>query len=468
MAAKLRLRDFNVFDKNNELNCLRTETGTLTLTGLFVPIFAEQLLKNMMNTVTVWLMGHISDDAVAAIGVSTQVLTTVTMLYTMVCTGVTVVINQNLGAKRQERASQTATASMHLLLLMSIVLGGLMALLADPVMQLMHLEARLAPDAALFLRITAGFSVFQAIMTCAMAVSRAYGNTFYPVLVSLIMNALNAAGSYIVILRPFETPLSGIFGIATVRILSELFSCLLMLVLLRKVHPGLKLTNMRALSLSIVKDILRIGVPNGMQTLSYSLSQTVTTGVLASLGAAAVASKIYVHNIVYYTYLTGNAMGQANALLVGRLTGMGEHERVYRMTFRHLFLNLALNVTFASIVACARFPLIRLFTQDKEIIAMAAGVIVIDIVVETGRAMNHTFQGALTATGDAAFPMAVMLCTTWGVSVLFAYILGVKMGLGLAGCWIAFAMDELLRGLIQAARWRSRAWIAKSLVKPGR
>jgi Na+-driven multidrug efflux pump len=116
----------------------------------------------------------------------------------MVCTGVTVVINQNLGAERRETASRTATASMHLLFVMSIVLGGLMALVADPVMRLMHLEARLAPDAALFLRITAGFSVFQAIMTCAMAVSRAYGNTFYPVLVSLIMNVLNAAGSYIV------------------------------------------------------------------------------------------------------------------------------------------------------------------------------------------------------------------------------------------------------------------------------
>ena len=299
MAAGFRIRDLNVFDKNNELNSLKTETGTLTLAGLFVPIFAEQLLKNLMNTVTVWLMGHISDDAVAAIGVSTQVLTTVTMLYTMVCTGVT------LGAERRETASRTATASMHLLFVMSIVLGGLMALVADPVMRLMHLEARLAPDAALFLRITAGFSVFQAIMTCAMAVSRAYGNTFYPVLVSLIMNVLNAAGSYIVILRPFETPLSGISGIAIVRILSELASCVLMLILLRKVHPELRLLNFRALSLPIVKDILRIGIPNGMQTLSYSLSQTVTTGVLASLGAAAVASKIYVHNIVYYTYLTG-------------------------------------------------------------------------------------------------------------------------------------------------------------------
>ena len=465
MAAGFRIRDLNVFDKNNELNSLKTETGTLTLAGLFVPIFAEQLLKNLMNTVTVWLMGHISDDAVAAIGVSTQVLTTVTMLYTMVCTGVTVVINQNLGAERRETASRTATASMHLLFVMSIVLGGLMALVADPVMRLMHLEARLAPDAALFLRITAGFSVFQAIMTCAMAVGRAYGNTFYPVLVSLIMNVLNAAGSYIVILRPFETPLSGISGIAIVRILSELASCVLMLILLRKVHPELRLLNFRALSLPIVKDILRIGIPNGMQTLSYSLSQTVTTGVLASLGAAAVASKIYVHNIVYYTYLTGNAMGQANALLVGRLTGMGEHERVYRMTMRHFVLNFILNVGFASVVALARFPLIRLFTQDATIIAMAAGVIVIDIAVEAGRAFNHTFQGALTATGDAAFPMVVMLCTTWGISVLFSYILGVKLGMGLAGCWIAFAMDELVRGLIQMARWKSRVWYTKSLVK---
>ena len=58
-----------------------------------------------------------------------------------------------------------------------------------------------------------------------------------------------------------------------------------------------------------------------------------------------------------------------------------------------------------------------------------------------------------------------MLCTTWGISVLFSYILGVKLGMGLAGCWIAFAMDELVRGLIQMARWKSRVWYTKSLVK---
>ncbi|MNP83904.1 MATE family multidrug exporter [compost metagenome] len=54
----------------------------------------------------------------------------------------------------------------------------------------------------------------------------------------------------------------------------------------------------------------------------------------------------------------------------------------------------------------------------------------------------------------------------WGVSVPLAYFLGVHLGFGLIGVWIAFTVDEWLRGLIMLLRWRSRAWEKKALVKP--
>jgi Na+-driven multidrug efflux pump len=54
----------------------------------------------------------------------------------------------------------------------------------------------------------------------------------------------------------------------------------------------------------------------------------------------------------------------------------------------------------------------------------------------------------------------------WGVAVPLAYWLGIHMNMGLLGIWIAFAVDEWLRGLIMYLRWRSRIWESKSLVKP--
>lgn len=461
----MRLKELNIFSKKNELNAVITEEGKLTLFALFLPILMETLLKNLMNTVSVFIMSRISDDAVASIGVASQILTMFVQFYTVIGIGATVVINQNLGAGRKKRASDTATAAVYLSFMIGVVVGIVITIFAQPIIRLMQLEERLIPDAVLYLRITVGLSMFQAVMSSAMAISRAYGNTIYPVIVSLLMNVLNAAGSYVVVFRPFEIPLSGISGMALVRIFSELIACLVMLFLLKKVFPKFDFRNIRCFSLSIVRDILHIGIPNGIMTISYSTSQTVSTAILAVLGATAISAKIYVTNIVFYSYLVSSALGQANALMVGRLVGLKEYNKAYRMTMRNLFVTLIVNVIFATSLAAMRFSLLEIFTKDKKILTIGAGIMIIDIFVEIGRGINNTFENALVAAGEARFPMIISVCSTWGISIVFSYILGVKMGLGLNGCWIAFAMDEILRGIIQMTRWKSGVWKNKSLVK---
>lgn len=461
----MKLKDLNIFSKKNELNMIVTEKGKLTLFTLFIPILIEMLLKNLMGTVSVFIMSRISDDAVASIGVASQVLTMFVQFYTVIGIGATVVINQNLGAKRRKRASETAEAAIYLSFFIGSLIGILITIFAEPVIRIMQLEERLIPDAVIYLQITVGLSAFQAVMSSAMAISRAYGNTVYPVIVSLIMNAFNAVGSYFVVFCSSNLPLSKVAGIAIVRIISEMIACLLMLVLLKRAFPQICLKNIRSFKLQIVKDILQIGIPNGIMTISYSTSQTVSTAILTALGTVAVSAKIYVTNIVLYSYLVSSSLGQANALMVGRLVGQQEYEKAYRMTMRNLFVTLFINAVFASSLAMMRLTLLGFFTEDAKILGLGAGVMIIDIFVELGRGANNTFENALTASGDTRFPMIISICSTWGISIIFSYVLGVKLGLGLRGCWIAFALDEILRGFIQMERWKSGIWKRKSLIK---
>ena len=327
------------------------------------------------------------------------------------------------------------------------------------------MEERLVPMGVEYLRIVVGVSIFNAVMTTAMAECRAYGNTLYPVVCSVLMNVINAILSYIVVFRPFETPFYGVSGIAIARVTAEALSCFLMLFLFKKVNPGMRYFRFRELSKSVLKDIVQIGAPSGLQYLSYSLTQAVTTSILATIGTQTLSAKIYVYNIVYYAYLLGMALGQANALLVGRLVGQGKFDRVKKMTIRNLFITITINVLFTSTLALFRFRLLGIFTSDPVIIAAGGVAMLLDIIVEIGRGMNHTFEGALVAAADVRFPMITTLCTTWGLSVLFSYILGVRLGWGLAGCWIAFALDEGIRGTCYILRWRSGKWMEKALVK---
>ncbi len=73
---------------------------------------------------------------------------------------------------------------------------------------------------------------------------------------------------------------------------------------------------------------------------------------------------------------------------------------------------------------------------------------------------------ALRATGDARFPLYMALVSMWGIAIPLAWFLGLHLGWGLIGIWLAFAADEWTRGLSMYWRWKSRRWEKKVLVRP--
>ena len=73
-----------------------------------------------------------------------------------------------------------------------------------------------------------------------------------------------------------------------------------------------------------------------MDSFNYSISQIITTGIIASLGTAAVAAKVYTTNIVFYVYVFGLSLGQTTSLMIGWLVGAREFDRAYRLNLRNL------------------------------------------------------------------------------------------------------------------------------------
>jgi Na+-driven multidrug efflux pump len=86
------------------------------------------------------------------------------------------------------------------------------------------------------------------------------------------------------------------------------------------------------------------------------------------------------------------------------------------------------------------------------------------MIHEPGRNFNIIIIPALKGAGDVKFPVLAGMFFMWGIGVLFSDILGIKLGLGLAGVWIALTSDEWIRGLVMYARWKNGKWRSKSLV----
>lgn len=433
----------------------------MTLKGVFIPLFIEQLLMNMMGTVNTLMLGHYADDAVAAVGAANQIIGFLYTFYAVFSSGASVVISHKLGAGDEDKASDAAFTSIICAGVISLVMGIGLGCAAYPVMTVMNLEKGVYEMAAAYFRICITFSFLQGIISAISAILRSYGKPKLAVTVSLFMNIVNAFLNYVVIFQPVKVPFEGTYGIAVANVVSH--GAALFLGIWFLTHSGLRLdfAGKNIKTLACVGSILKIGLPGGVSSLSYSLSQIVSTSILAVLGTAALTAKIYVSSIVFYVYVIGMSLGLSTALLMGWMIGAGEHDRAFRLNQQVLKIAVCINLVFSVLIFIFHKSLMHLFTDSEEIIAMTGAIFFIDIFVELGRAFNHVEGNSLTSSGDAVFPMVIAVISCWGVSILISYVLGIRCGLGLAGCWVAFMLDEMFRGGIFFLRFRSKKWMKK-------
>lgn len=444
---------------------LGEKQGDFRLIALFLPILVENILRNTMSTVNVFILGQYSDNAVAAVGVASQVINMVLMFFTLISTGATVVISQNLGAGKKQRAIDAGMVAIAATTVLGVIFGIFTMVNAVWILRLLQLEDVLLSDAVTYLRIASLGSMVQAPLTAMSAICCSNGRAKASMLTMLAMNLLNAAGNFIVIFRPFETPFYGVQGVAVMRVASEFAALTVMILQVHRMHLGMRVERLLPFPKDILRDILKIGVPGGVQSVSYNLSQIVTTAIITVLGVTAVSAKIYVQNINVFVFTAGQSLGQAAAILIGRYVGSEEWNRADRLNRSIFRINIILNGGLGFIMVLLRHRLVGLFTNNHEIIALATSVILIDFFAEIFRGINHTEQFSLQAAGDVKFPMIIGIISCWLVSILFSYLLGIRLGFGLFGCWIAFTMDEVFRGCILTQRWKSRKWIGKDVVR---
>lgn len=443
---------------NKDLTGIKTAEGYITLGGLFVPFFIEQILMNLMSTVNTLVLGHFSDDAVAACGAAGQVLGFLYTFYAVISGGASVVISHRLGEGNERAAGNAAYTSFLFSGVFSFTISIILSLFSRPLMSAMNLEGEVLEMAVSYFDIVVRFSFVQSLISAASAILRSYGFTKPAVFVSIMMNALNALFNYIVIMRPFETPFYGTSGVAIGNTVARIIGLLVIFIVLQNTRARLRFKDRHLKDFSCIGNILKIGIPGGVANLSYSLAQIVTTSILAIVGTQALSAKIYISSMVFYVYVTGYSLGISTSILMGWMTGAKEYEKAYKLNQTVLKIAVLLNLSLSVILFVCYKPILSLFTSSTEIIEMARSVFFIDIFVEFGRAFNHVEDNSLRGAGDVVFPMVINIVSCWMMSILFSYILGVRCGMGLTGCWIAFTFDECFRGLILFVRFKSRKW----------
>ena len=433
---------------------------------LAAPIFIETLLIMMLGAVDVIMLSRHSDNSVAAVGVVNQIIVLTFLIFEVINLGTSVLCSQYLGAKMHKNVVQVVGVS----LLMNLVVGVSVSLflfgMNETILQWMGLTPELMKDGTDYMRIVGAFAFFQAISLTLSASLRSANKAIYPMMVTVVVNVLNIIGNYTLIFGEFGFPEMGVEGAAISTAFSRGVSMVILFIILFRKHiRKFPLAYFRPFPFKELKNLLKVGLPSAGEQLSYSSSQVVITYFINALGMEALAARTYSVNIIMFSFLFSIAIAQGGAICIGHLIGEKRPHAAFLLGKYVMKKSVLITVCLSLITALMGPFIFGWLTTNEQIIRMGVTILAIDMILEIGRPINIFATNALRAAGDVNYPFYLGLVVMWSVAVGCGYLFGVHWGWGLAGMWVAFLLDENIRGIVFVRRWYGMKWVKKSFVK---
>lgn len=439
---------------------------SLSIWTLSWPIFIEVFLQLLVGNIDQVMMSHYSPQAVAAVANANQILNIFIMLIIVMSTATTILIAQYLGARNQSKLSEVCTVSLMLNFLFSSVAAVFFITCHEWIFTWLGIPPETMSDTSIYTTIVAAGLPIQAMYYALVAVFRGHSLTRVTMYIALVMNVIHITTNYILIFGHGPIPSLGVLGVSISTWLSKVVGLVIIGYTFKKLLTlEVSFKFLKPFPWHTVKSLLNISVPSGGETLSYQLSQTTIMKMVNILGLAVINTKVYVSVIAMLCYVYTIALANASQVIVGYLMGAKRQDEVTNRVWHSMLLAIAISVGLATFFYITSDIVLSIFTTDPEILSLAHNVLLIEIFLELGRAVNIVMVGCLQAAGDIRTPMLVGIFGMWLCAVPLSYLFGIYWEWGLVGIWIAMAVDEILRGLLFVYRWYSGMWKNRRLIE---
>lgn len=429
------------------------------------PIFMQMLLSMALGYADTVMLSHYSDVAVGAIGNANQIMGFLTLAFTIVSSATGVVVAQYLGAKKYDLMDKIYTVAVVFNLILSIFVCLIVTIFSQHLLKAMHVPEVMFSQALSYMNIVGLFLFTGAVTNTLSRIFNCNGKTVIGFVVMLGINLLNIAGNYLFLFGPLSFLGLGIKGVAISTSVSSIFGMIISFVLFRIFIKGtISLRYLSPFPGDILAKLIKLGLPSAGENISYNIAQILITIFVNTMGAVSITTKIYCNILCGFSIIFSNSVAGASAIITGHSVGSGDYEFAYRRVWKSLFIAMIVSIVIAGTNYLISPFTLKLFTQDENIIQLGHKILFIAFILEFGRCINLVVIQSLRAAGDVLFPTVLGIGSMWGISVVFAWILGIYFKLGLPGVWIAMAADEIFRGIVVLIRWKIGLWRGKSVV----
>ncbi len=429
------------------------------LIKLIIPLMIEQLLAVTVGMADMMMVASAGEAAVSGVALVDTFSLLLISLFAALATGGAVVSAQYLGNKEFKKACKSANQ----LLLSTAVLSFTLMLIAlignYGILKLIYgnIDLVVFNNARKYFYITAVSFPFLGIYNSCAALFRAMGNSKISMKVSIIMNVINVVGNAILV---FGFHL-GVVGVAIPTLVSRAVAAIIMLYLIRNKEYPVHIDNLLHLGFDwkMIKRILAIGVPNGLESSIFQIGKVLVQGLVSSFGTAAIAANAIASNVASFEIIPGSAIGLSMITIVGQCVGANDHKQAKQYTLKLLKITYFSMFVVSLIVVILRVPIVSLYQVSPETSALALQLIIYhSICCVLIWPPSFALPNALRAANDVNFTMVIAIISMWVWRIGLSYILSRGFGLGVLGVWIAMSVDWLFRGICFLIRLFSGKW----------
>lgn len=451
-------RDLVEAIRGSELDYTQGSIGRAILL-LAVPMVLEMAMESVFAVVDVFFVASLGASAVATVGLTESMLTLVYAVAIGLSMGTTAMVARRIGEKNPEEAARTAVQAVLVGIAASVPFALVGIFFAKDALVLMGADPWVLEHGYKYTRWMLGGNVVIMLLFMNNAIFRGAGDAAIAMRVLWVANGINIVLGPTLIRGWGPFPELGVEGAGIATTIGRGTGVLMQFfVLFRGARHIRVLWSQVQVNAALMWRLVRVSLGGIGQFVIATSSWIFLVRIMSEFGSAALAGYTIAIRIVIFTFLPAWGLSNAAATLVGQNLGAKQPERAERSVWLTGLANMGFMAVVAAVYIIWNEPLIRVFTDDPEVIAIGADCLRIVSYGYLFYAWELVMINAFNGAGDTITPTIINFICFWMIEIPVAYVLAMKTGMGAHGVYWSIVIAESAAGLIAIFWFRRGKW----------
>lgn len=428
------------------------------LKKLIIPLLLEQTLAITVGMADTIMVSSVGEAAISGVSLVDMFNNLIISVLSALATGGAVVTSQFIGAGHKNDACRSAKQLIFTATLITLFISVLVIAFNKPILSLFFgkIEDDVMINAVIYMVISALSFPFLAVYNSCAALFRSMGNSQITFKVSLLMNVINIGGNALCIFGLHM----GVEGVAIPSLVSRGVAGLVLFILLKNPNNMIYITKEKfKVELDVIKRILYIGIPSGIENGIFQLGRVLVVSIIAGFGTVQIAANGVANSLDGMGCIVGQAMNLAMISVIGRCAGAGDEKQIRHYTKKLLGITYLFTAIVNSTILLLLNNILTIYSLSPETTKLAYTL----VMIHNGFAMllwpaSFVLPNMLRACNDVKFTMVISIFSMFVFRIGFSYVIGVNMGMGAVGVWLAMLMDWGFRVICFIGRYLRGKW----------